>query len=375
MYMKTVLRHNYVPGFLIIISSLVLATSCQKMTDNSLAAKQNSDAQTSPSSPSTFGSFVQLTLTANTQGYHALRISPNQHNAWGMSASDEGGIWVSAADGGVSYVYNNRGVQLLPPVNIPSHVAGTPGNPTGNIYNETEDFTVAGTGLPAEFLFASEDGTVSAWNDNTGASAVVVADRADKDASYKGLAIANDGGSNFLYVTNFTQHKIDVFDKNFTITSGKPFKDSGIPAGYAPFNIRNINNMLYVTYALTTADGEDDSTGAGLGYVDVYWPNGMLSKRFASQGPLNAPWGITEAQPALLGTSAILIGNFGDGHISVFDWDGNFKGQLKSFGKPLAIDGLWAIDNTMTKTSAEDLYFTAGPNDESDGIFGFLAKQ
>jgi uncharacterized protein (TIGR03118 family) len=372
--MKTILRHNYMPGFLIIISLFVLVTSCQKMTDGAIATKQNT-VSNALAAPSVLGGFKQITLTANTQGYHALRIAPNQHNAWGMSASDEGGIWVSAADGGVSYVYNNRGMQLIPPVSIPSHVAGTPGNPTGNIYNGTEDFTVAGTGLPAEFLFASEDGTVSAWNDNTGATAVVVADRANQGASYKGLAIANDSGANFLYVTNFTKHKIDVFDKDFNLVKGKKFKDSGIPSGYSPFNIRTINNMLYVTYALTTADGEDDSTGAGFGYVDVYWPNGSLSKRFASQGVLNAPWGITEAQPQLLGTSAILIGNFGDGHISVFDWDGNFKGQLMNVGKPVAIDGLWAIDNTMTKTSPYDLYFTAGPNDESDGIFGFLSKQ
>lgn len=370
--MKAILRHNYVPGSLIIISLFMLTAGCKKMQDASVAGNTVSDAQ---AASSTFGGFKQLVLTANTGGYHALRINSNQHNAWGMSASDEGSIWVSAADGGVSYVYNNRGLELIPPVSIPSHIANSPGNPTGNIYNVTQDFMVAGTGLPAEFLFASEDGTVSAWNDNTPSSAVIVANRAKNGASYKGLAIANDGGANFLYVTNFTKHKIDVFDKSFNLVSGKPFKDKGIPSSYAPFNIRNINNMLYVTYALTTADGEDDSTGAGFGYVDVYLPDGSLSKRFATQGVLNAPWGITEAQPALFGTSAILIGNFGDGHISVFDWDGNLQGQLMSFGKPVSIDGLWAIDNTLEGTSASNLYFTAGPNEESDGIFGTLSKQ
>jgi uncharacterized protein (TIGR03118 family) len=370
--MKTMLRHNYVPGFLIIGSLFLLATSCQKMTDNSLAAKQNniSDALAAPSA---LGGFKQVTLTANTQGYHALRISSNLHNAWGMAASSGGGIWVSAADGGVSYVYNNRGQELIPAVNIPSHIAGSRGNPTGQVYNTTTDFVIAGTGNAAKFLFASEDGTVSAWN--SGSDAMVVVDRANKGASYKGITIANDGGSNFLYVTNFGQKRIDVFDKDFNIVTGKPFKDPGIPSGYAPFNIRNINNMLYVTYALRTADGEDDSTGAGFGYVDIYAPDGSFTKRFATKGALNAPWGITETQPQLLGTSAILVGNFGDGHISVFDWDGNYKGQLMNVGKPVAIDGLWAIDNTLTKTSPLDLYFTAGANDEEDGIFGFLTKQ
>jgi uncharacterized protein (TIGR03118 family) len=369
--MKTMLRHNNVLGLLLIFSFFILNTGCKKTQDlTAVSGSNTSDAQLSPAG---LGGFRELVLTANTQGYHAVRITPDQHNAWGMSASDEGEIWVSAADGGLSYVYNNRGLQTMPPVSIPSHIAGAPGNPTGNIYNETSDFVVGNTNLPAEFLFASEDGTVSAWNDNTGSTAVVVIDRSDKGAGYTGLAIANDSGKNFLYVANFGKHKVDVFNKNFRLVSDKPFTDPNIPAAYAPFNIREINNMLYVTYAVVASDG-DDSTGAGLGYVDVYNPNGSLVKRFATQGVLNAPWGITEAQPQLLGTSAILIGNFGDGHISVFDWDGNFKGQLKSFGQPIAIDGLWAIDNTMTGTSPTSLYFTAGPKDEEDGIFGFLSK-
>jgi len=368
--MKTMLRHNYVLGLLIIFSFFILNTSCKKTQDlSSLSGSNSSDAQLAPAG---LGGFRQLTLTANTQGYHAVRIVPNQHNAWGMSASDEGEIWVSAADGGLSYVYNNRGLQTMPPVHIPSHISGAPGNPTGNIYNETPDFLVSGTNLPAEFLFASEDGTVSAWNDNTGSNAVIVVDRSNKGAGYTGLAIANDNGTNFLYVANFAKHKIDVFNKNFNLVP-KSFTDPNIPAAYAPFNIREINNMLYVTYAVVASDG-DDSTGAGLGYVDVFNPDGSLAKRFVSQGPLNAPWGITETQPQLLGSSAILIGNFGDGHISVFDWDGNFKGQLMSFGQPVAIDGLWAIDNTMAGTSPTSIYFTAGPNDEEDGIFGLLSK-
>lgn len=368
--MKTLQRLNTIVSLLFIFSFFILNESCKKTQDAaSLQSNTISDA-----TAGNLGGFRQLTLTANTQGYHAVRIVPNQLNAWGMSASDEGVIWVSAADGGVSYVYSKGGAQLMPPVNIPSHSANKPGNPTGNIYNETTDFVVAGTNLPAEFLFASEDGTISAWNDNTGSNAMLVADRKKNKASYKGLAIAEDGGENFLYVTNFGKHKIDVFDKNFNFVNGKPFKDNDIPDDYAPFNIREINNMLYVTYAFVNEDGED-STGAGLGYVDVYNPDGSLSKRFATKGVLNAPWGITETQPELLGgTSAILIGNFGDGHINVFDWDGNLQGQLKSFGKPIAIEGLWAIDNTFTGASPTEIYFTAGPKDETDGIFGVLTK-
>jgi uncharacterized protein (TIGR03118 family) len=187
--------------------------------------------------------------------------------------------------------------------------------------------------------------------------------------------MANDGGANFLYAANFAKHQVDVFDKDFKFVagSGQLFKDPGIPKMYAPFNIRNIGNMLYVTYAIVASDG-DDSTGTGLGYVDVFWPNGTLSKRIATKGTLNAPWGITPASPNLVGDSALLIGNFGDGHINVYDWDGNFKGQLMSEGKPVAVEGLWAIDNTVANTSPRQLYFTAGPADEEDGLFGFLSK-
>ncbi len=353
---------------LTIISFFLLITGCQKIADDNIAANQNaSNAQVN----SSFGNFKQLNLTANTTGYHAIRINSNLHNAWGMAVSDGGGIWVSAADGGVSYVYNDRGKQLIPPVTIPSHIKGSPGNPTGQVYNRTTDFVISANGNPGKFIFASEDGTISAWNG--GPAAVIVADRSSHGASYTGIAIANDGGANFLYAADFAKHKVDVFDKDYNFIESKRLKDPGIPSEYSPFNIREINNMLYVTYAIVTDEGED-STGAGLGFVDVFWPNGQLAKRLASQGTLNAPWGIAEAHTELIGMSAILIGNFGDGHINVYDWDGNFKGQLMTAAGPVAIEGLWAIDNDVVKTSRHQLYFTAGPEDEEDGVFGFLSK-
>lgn len=375
--MKNVMNRNLrlTDFFFILISFLFVTAGCKKTSDvAAIKAQNNSNAQTS--SGYSLGGFTRINLSANKTSYHALHVNPKLLNAWGMSANDEGEIWVSAADGGVSFVYDRIGGQLTPhPVDIPSHKPNLPGNPTGNIYNETTDFIVPGTGKPAEFLFASEDGTISAWN--SGSSAILVADRSSKDASYKGIAIANDNGLNFLYLTNFSKHKIDVFDKDFNHVTGKPFYDGNIPAGYTPFGIREINNMLYVTYARQTKDGEEDSSGTGLGFVDVYWPNGTLSKHFAAHGTLNAPWGIAEAQPALLGKSAVLIGNFGDGHINIFDWDGNFKGQLmQTNGEPVWIEGLWAIDNGIKNTSAaKQLYFTAGPNEESDGVFGFLGKR
>jgi len=317
--------------------------------------------------------YQQINLVASKAVFGAARVDYNLLNAWGLSADDEGEIWVSAADAGLSFVFDKTGAQKMPPVFIPSHVPKEPGAPTGNVYNETEDFIVPNSGEPAEFIFASEDGTVSAWN--SGSAAVIVADKSAENASYKGITIANDGGSNFLYVTNFSSGKIDVFDKNFNYIN-KPFSDPTLPQGYAPFNIRNIGNMLFVTYALRTADGEEDSTGLGLGFVNVFWPNGTLAKHFAAHGTLNAPWGIAEARPGFCDINdAILIGNFGDGHINVFTLDGKFEGLLMNHGMPVAIDGLWAIDNDIPGISPKQLYFTAGPNDEEEGLFGFLIKQ
>lgn len=367
--MKTVLRRSYVPNLILVAFFLIIISGCEKMDDASLKSG-TSDDQAAALSLS-LGNFKEVNLNANKFGYHALHINSNLHNAWGMAVGSSGGIWVSAADGGVSYVYNDRGAQLLPPVAIPSHMMGTPGNPTGQVFNATTDFVIPGTGNPAKFIFASEDGTLSAWNG--GSAAVVVVDRSAEGSSYKGVAIASDGGTNFLYATDFTKHRIDVFDKDYNQVWSMPFNDPGIPAAYAPFNIGNINNMLYVTYAIVTSEG-DDSSGVGLGYVDAFMPNGSFSKRIGSQGTLNAPWGISEGSPELIGMDALLIGNFGDGHINVYDWNGNFKGQLMNAGGPVAIDGLWAIDNSVLKTSRHQLYFTAGPDDEEDGLFGFLTK-
>ncbi len=353
---------------LIILFAIVAGAGCKKNDMSSIPL--NAQNETSIS----LNGFQQVNLVANSSGYGALRINPRLVNAWGMSADDEGEIWVSAADAGLSFVYDKTGAHEMPPVTIPSHEPNVPGAPTGNIYNETKDFVIPGSGEPAEFIFASEDGTISVWN--SGSSAIVVADRSGRDASYKGIAIGNDGGDNFLYVTNFTKAKIDVFDKKFNYVIGNHFKDPNLPAGYAPFNIRNIHGMLFVTYALQTADGEEDSTGAGLGFVNIFKPDGSLVKRFASHGTLNAPWGIAEARPGFCNKeNAILIGNFGDGHINVFGFNGKFQGQLMNGGNPIAIDGLWAIDNEIPGISPKQLYFTAGPDDEEDGLFGFLIKK
>jgi uncharacterized protein (TIGR03118 family) len=316
---------------------------------------------------------VQVNLVADTAGLGAARIDTNLSNAWGIAVAPSGPIWISANHKGVSVVYDQNGQTLRPPVTIPSIAPGQTGAPSGVIFNNTADF--GGN----KFIFASEDGIILAWS--SGNSAAKVVDRSSSRSVYKGIAMATDGSDNFLYLTNFRNAKIDVFDKNFNLVTSKPFLDPGIPAGFAPFNILNIGGKLYVTYAKQKApDDMDDQKGPGNGYVDIFNPNGTLIKRFVSQGKLNSPWGMALAPAGFADEGqSILIGNFGDGHINVFDMQGNFRGQLQDHGQALSIDGLWAIDflqdNKPGINANSSLFFTAGPNEEAHGLFGYIHKR
>ena len=269
----------------------------------------------------------QVNLVADTAGYGAAKIDTNLANAWGIAAVPGGPLWLSANHKGLSTIYDKTGQTLRAPVIIPSIAPGGTGAPTGVIFNSTTDFG------GSKFIFASEEGTIAAWS--SGNTAVTVADRSSSGAVYKGIAMANDGTANFLYLANFKGGKVDVFDKNFNYVTNKPFLDPNIPAGFAPFNIVNIGGKLYVTYAkLKGPDNMDDQKGPGNGYVDIFNPDGTLIKRFASRGSLNSPWGIALAPAGFADDkqTTILIGNFGDGRISVFDMQGNFTGQLPTEG-------------------------------------------
>lgn len=322
--------------------------------------------------PFLLNGYQQTNLVSDVDGYGAARIDPNLVNPWGISFSATSPLWISANHTSVSVIYDKNGTTVIPPVTIKN---GN-GAPTGQVFNGTTGFVIPETGKPARFIFAGEDGTLSAWNG--GSAAVQVADRSQNGAVYKGIAMGNDGAGNFLYVANFKGSKVDVFDSTFQYVTDKPFLDHSIPANYGPFNIRNINGNLYVTYAKHKApDNMDDQKGPGNGYVDIFSTKGVLLKRFASRGALNSPWGIV---PAVTGFSpvpnAIVIGNFGDGRINVYGEDGGFVGSLKDdSGHDIVIDGLWAIENNIHNADPKQLYFTAGPANETHGLFGYLSKK
>ena len=197
---------------------------------------------------------------------------------------------------------------------------------------------------------------------------------------YQGTPVASTGGHEYLYAANFRAGNIDVLkgDGGAPDLTGK-FTDPGLPAGFAPFNVRSLAGKLYVTYAMQDATKHDDVPGAGLGFVDVFDLQGNFLSRVGSQGTLNSPWGL-EIAPPEFGPLAgdLLVGNFGDGRINAFDLNGNvFEGQLaQSPGNPLSIDGLWAltVGNNGSGGSGDKLYFTAGPDGESHGLFGLVRQ-
>jgi uncharacterized protein (TIGR03118 family) len=263
-------------------------------------------------------------------------------------------------------------------------------DPTGIVYNGTStDFVVSAgaASAGAVFVFAGEGGMIGGWSKAVDATHVIVTYTDTGGAVYKGLAIARNGASNFLYATDFHNSKVDVFDGRFVkqtpSASTFAFADPTLPAGYAPFGIVALNNgaggatQLYVSYAQQLPpDNHDNANGAGLGLVNIFDTNGVLVKHLiATGGALNAPWGMALAPPDF-GTlsGALLVGNFGDGKINAFDAaTGAPAGQVTDATQTaFAAPGLWAIafGNDSHNQPHNTLFYTAGLNNEANGVYG-----
>jgi uncharacterized protein (TIGR03118 family) len=353
------------------------------------------------------------TLTDSNGIVHlAAFYDPSLVNPWGVGESATSPFWVSDNGAGVSSLYNTAGApqSLVVSIPAPGDPLGASGAPTGLVFNlgagqgafEISGVTSANVPIsaPARFLFATEDGTILGWNPavnppgfdpaKAGTYAIIAVDNSANPspgdgAVYKGLAIASDSSGNFfLYVTNFHAGTVEVYDSSFSpvdLPAGA-FADRRLPRGYAPFNIVPIAMdgapELFVTYAVQDADKHDDVAGQSHGIVDTFDLDGTMLSRFAQHGQLNSPWGVALA-PMSFGELAgdLLVGNFGNGHINAFDpVSGRFIGKLRNpHGQAVVIDGLWTIrfGNGGNGGDADRLYFTAGPNGESDGLFGNLA--
>jgi uncharacterized protein (TIGR03118 family) len=328
--------------------------------------------------------YKQTNLVSDLPGM-AAATDPNLVNAWGISRSSTSPWWVSDNGTGLATLYTGAGATVPLVVTIPpsSVNKGQSGTPTGQVFNGTQSFDLA-PGFPAVFIFVTEDGTLSGWNPKVMPTSAVIEVDTKGTSVFKGLAIAtlNDpivGPTYFLYGADFRKGQVVVWDSSFHKLSLSPnaFKDSRVPAGFAPFNIQNIGGDLYVAWAKPDSAKHDEVDGAGLGFVDVFSPSGQLIRRLDWGSWFNAPWGLTQA-PSDFGAYShdVLVGQFGSGQILVFDpLTGHFLGRLRDANNaPIAINGLWGINfgNDGNSGPATTLFFAAGIQDEAHGLFGTI---
>jgi uncharacterized protein (TIGR03118 family) len=336
------------------------------------------------------GFYQQTNLVSDLNSVGAQLTDPNLVNSWGLVHGPTTPWWVADNGTGVSTLYNTMSATVVKvplTVTIPAPAgspSGTTSAPTGVIFNGNGGFNVSqnGTSFSSLFIFDTEDGTISGWNpgfsDRTHAILAVDRSTVGKGAVYKGLAIGSNSSGTFIFATNFRFGTIEMFDSNFNLV--RSFTDHRLPQSYAPFGIQNIGGKLYVTFAKQNAKKHDDVAGPGHGFVDVFDTDGNLISRLIARGSLNSPWGLAQA-PADFGqfSNDLLVGNFGDGHINVFDpGTGAFLGQLSDqHGNPITIDGLWSLQfgNDAAAGKHNELFFTAGIDGEAHGLFGKITNE
>ncbi|HTC32368.1 MAG TPA: TIGR03118 family protein [Bryobacteraceae bacterium] len=347
------------------------------------------------------GSLAAQTTSAPTNNYLVHNLvsdlantadhqDPNLVNPWGNGFGSTP-FWVGNNGTGTSTLYTGTGTAIPLVVTIPqAGNAGTAGPVTGVIYNtfasNANAFDVQ-PGKPPNFIFCSTDGVISGWNSSvSGKAASILFDNSKSGAVYTGCALGGTATTPFLFAANFNAGTVDVYDSNLNLNPASynnTFLNPTVPAGFAPYNVQNINGALYVTYAKQNAQKTEAVGGAGNGYVAVFNVNGSLITNLISQGPLNSPWGMAIA-PANFGpfAGALLVGNFTDGWINAFNaTTGAVLGTLDdTSGTPIAIPGLWSL-NFGSGAQSEDpgtLYITAGigggPNNDPVGSHGLLAS-
>jgi uncharacterized protein (TIGR03118 family) len=313
-------------------------------------------------------SYSQVNLVSDVPGL-AAGTDPNLKNPWGVGFSPTSPFWVSNQGANTATLYDGAGNAVPLVVSIPP--SGFPSGPTGQVFNGTSSFNLPDAS-PALFLFSTLDGRILGWNGGVGTTAVTAA--ITPGAVYTGLASASSGGANYIYAADNTGH-INVFDTNFSNVTGTTFAgrfvDPNALPGFNPFNIQNVGGNLYVTYASVNAQG----VGLPGGYVDEFDSSGIFLQRIATNGSLYAPWGITLAPTTFGGFGGdLLVGQFGDGEILAYDpTTGAFLGTINGMnGLPIVDPFLWSLEFRTggTNVNLDALYFTAGYNNQQDGLFG-----
>jgi uncharacterized protein (TIGR03118 family) len=341
-------------------------------------------AYAAPATPSPANSYLIHNLVSDLPDTADFQ-DPNLVNPWGIATTSSSPFWIGNNGSGTSTLYGTTGTPVALVVTIPTTAGPTGGAVSGVIANTTTAFSIA-DGKPASFIFCTEDGTVSGWNGTVSPAGVatISVDNTKANSVFKGCVIGGTAAAPVLYVTDFHNAVVDMFDANFKpIASTTAFLDPSIPVGYGPFGIANFGGKIYVTYAKQDSAKHDDVAGAGNGYVDVFDASGNLVTQLISKGALNSPWGMQIA-PATFGqfSGALLVANFGDGTINAFDpAKGTPLGTLMdSTSHILTIPGLWGLlfGNGGKGGDTSTLYFTAGSPGpygeaaESHGLFGSI---
>jgi uncharacterized protein (TIGR03118 family) len=299
-------------------------------------------------------------LVADVEEYDPELIDPELVNAWGLAFGATGLPWIANEGTGTSTFYRlDSTVTKVGSVKILSST-GEAAPVIGIVFNPTNGFRIDTS--KSFFIFATGAGEIAAWKPGQSVASIIKPE--SEMNGYTGLALSGT----ILYAANFKLGRVDMYDSSWNYIGW--FTDPMVPSDYAPFNVQNIGGQIYVMFA--KRDGDEEATGAGLGYVSRFTQQGHLDRQLIAQGNLNAPWGIVKATGNFGEFSGqLLIGNFGDGHINVYSESGTFKGQLKdTSGNPIMIEGLWALQFGNTGDDVNDLYFTAGPDDETHGVFG-----
>ena len=306
----------------------------------------------------------QLTNLVSSVSGQAQHTDPLLINAWGLAYGPGGPFWISDQGSGWSTLYTGNGVKEGLEVTVPSANGKGTGQPTGIVYNGSQDFWVQG--WPAIFLFATLDGTISGWAPQSNPNAAIIAVN-NPGAMYTGLAITSNPSGNFLFAADLANNKVDMYDASFNLVQS--FTDPTIPAGYAPFGIQDIDGLLFVSYV-------SQAEGPG-GIIDMYSEQGVYLKRLTTGAPLDQPWGFTVA-PRNFGplSNALLIANNINGQSTINAYNaltGEFVGTMKDVnGKEIKIDQLWGIEfgGSGKDGTKNQLFFTAGPSNNLAGTFG-----
>jgi len=306
-------------------------------------------------------------LTSNVSG-QAKHSDPLLVNAWGLAYAPSEPFWVSDEGDGWSTLYDGSGNPQSLQVIVPPASGSGSGTPTGLAYNGSSEFQI--DSWPSEFLFATLDGTIQGWSHFDPSTTLIAVNNAKSNASYTGIGVTAHSSGNFLYAADANNGVVDIYDGSFNFV--KSFTDPKVPKTFAPFNVEDINGQVYVTFAAI-------SGGPG-GYVDIFSESGTLVKRLIHGKPLNQPWGLAMA-PNNFGSlsSTLLVGNDNNltSTISGFNpTTGAYVGTItNSKGKPIKIDQLWSIEfggGSSSNGKTNSLYFTAGPSNSADGLFGMI---